>query len=67
MPSHSFTYNTKRSIQTGNLNIPTLSPSTRLYKRVLLTATTGSMNKPPQLFTYPLMAFYFLQKLRESS
>jgi hypothetical protein len=67
MPTHSFTYNTKRSVQTGNLNVPVLSHTTKLYKRVLLTAGMGSMNKPPQLFTYPLMAFYFLQKFRASS
>ena len=67
MPTHSFTYNTKRSVQTGNLNIPVLSPSTKLYKRVLLTAGMGSMNRPSYFYTYPLMAFYFLQKFRASS
>lgn len=67
MPTNTFTYNTKRSIQTGYLNVPTVSPSTKLYQRAVLSCTIGSMNKPSYFYSYPLMSTYFLHKLRESS
>jgi hypothetical protein len=61
----SFAYIVKRQTQTGRMdNNTTFSPSSKTYRKAILSCTFGSMNKPPQFFSYPLMAFYFLHKLK---
>ena len=66
MTNNSFNYLVKRNIQTGRevRNI-TFSPSSNTYRKAVLSCTIGAMNKPPQFFSYPLMAYYFLHPLKK--
>ena len=60
----SFAYIVKRQSQTGINSNPIFSPSSKTYRKAILSCTIGSMNKPPQFFSYPLMGFYFLHNLK---
>jgi len=55
----------KRLTLSGDSSQPFLNPNTPAYRKAIFSCTIGAMQKHSQWFSYPLMAFYFLEKARQ--
>jgi hypothetical protein len=67
MANTSFNNVIKRTNQTGKINDPVFSPSSVTYRRAVLGCTIGSMNKCSTFYSFPILAFAFLNKQRQSN
>jgi hypothetical protein len=69
MAGNSFNFTVKRSAQTGNSE-PTsqtyFTPQSREYRKAVLSCTIGAMERPSEFYSFPLLKWTILNRIKQS-